>query len=229
MSARILIADDEPPIRKLLRITLEANDFQVLEAANGQEAIRRTAADQPDALLLDLGLGDLDGQEVIRRIREWSPLPIVVLSVRASETEKVKALDAGADDYVVKPFSNAELLARLRAALRKHVPAGSTPEPVYEHDGLRIDMALRRVSLNAAELKLSRKEYALLALLARYAGRVVTQTQLLEDVWGRSHREDTHYLRVFIGQLRRKLQDDAAHPRRILTEPGVGYRLISGS
>lgn len=221
---RVLVVDDEPQIRKLLRVSLGAESLQVIEAANAEAGLAALAHDRPDVMILDLGLPDADGLELIPRIRERSSVPIIVLSVRDDEGGKVRALDAGADDYLTKPFGIAELLARIRAALRHRLQASGS-QPVIETGALRIDLTLRRVTLDGIELRLSRKEYAILAVLARHAGRVITQPQLLREVWGKVHEDDTQYLRVYIGQLRQKLGDDAAAPRYVVTEPGVGYRL----
>lgn len=221
---RVLVVDDEPQIRKLLRVSLGAESLQVIEAANAEAGLAALAQDRPDVMILDLGLPDADGLDLIPRIRERSSVPIIVLSVRDDEGGKVRALDAGADDYLTKPFGIAELLARIRAALRHRLQASGS-QPVIETGALRIDLTLRRVTLDGIELRLSRKEYAILAVLARHAGRVITQPQLLREVWGKVHEDDTQYLRVYIGQLRQKLGDDAAAPRYVVTEPGVGYRL----
>jgi two-component system KDP operon response regulator KdpE len=219
----VLIVEDDAQIRKFLRISLEANDFTVHEARLGQDGIDFCAELGPDVVILDLGLPDIDGQEVIRRIREWSSVPIVVLSVRADEAEKVGALDAGANDYVTKPFSITELMARLRVMLRS--AAGDAAEPTLHRIGeLEVDLARRQVTCRGVEQHLSRKEYDLLRLLVASAGRVLTHQQILEDVWGPRHREDTHYLRVLVRNLRQKLGDDPARPRYIHTVQGVGYR-----
>ena len=223
-SLRVLIVDDEPQIRRFLRVSLSAEGVQVFEAANLAEARSALRGDRPDLMILDLGLPDGDGLELIPQVREHSSLPIIVLSVRDDEAGKVRALDAGADDYLTKPFGTGELLARIRAALRHRLLA-SGAQPIVESGELKIDLSLRRVTLAGAELKLSRKEYAILAVLAKHAGRVVTQPQILREVWGKVHEDDTQYLRVYVGQLRHKLGDDAAAPRYLLTEPGVGYRL----
>ena len=221
---RVLVIDDEPQIRKLLRVSLGAESLHVIEAANAEAGLIALRQDKPDVMILDLGLPDADGLDLIPRIRELSSVPIIVLSVRDDEGGKVRALDAGADDYLTKPFGIAELLARIRAALRHRLQASGS-QPVIETGALRIDLTLRRVTLDGEELRLSRKEYAILAVLAKHAGRVITQPQLLREVWGKVHEEDTQYLRVYIGQLRQKLGDDAAAPRYVITEPGVGYRL----
>lgn len=224
--AVVLIIDDEPQIRKLLRISLSAQDYSVLEAATGKAGLEQLALHRPDVVVLDLGLPDCDGQQVLRELREWSPVPVLVLSVRSSEQEKVKALDSGANDYVTKPFGIQEFLARIRALLRQG-NALEQPEAVrLETGALCIDFAYRRVSINNEDVSLTRKEYAVLALLARHPGRVVTQKQLLRDIWGPTHEQDSHYLRIVIRHLRQKLLDDATAPRLIQTESGVGYRLL---
>jgi two-component system KDP operon response regulator KdpE len=226
-SGRILIIEDEAPIRTFLRVALEAHDLEVCESATGRDGISRAATDSPDIVILDLGLPDIDGKEVVKRLREWSGLPILILSVRESESEKVAALDAGANDYVVKPFGIAELLARVRALLRSARNVASDQGAEIRHGDLRIDLARHEVSLAGETVRLSRKEFDLLALLARHGGRLVTQRQLLREVWGPAHEEDAQYLRVFIGRLRQKLGDDPASPKYILTEPGVGYRFLA--
>lgn len=222
--ARVLVVDDEASVRKLLRIGLSAHGYEVIEADRGSEAVRLASARSPRAVILDLGLPDLDGVEVIRRLREWSGVPILVLSVRDRDDDKIGALDAGADDYVTKPFSVAELLARLRVALRRNTGSDTVQNPVFEQGPLRVDMLNRRVELSGATLALTRKEYALLVELIRHPGRVITHAQLLRQVWGPAHEHDTQYLRVFVRQLRDKLGDDATDPRWITTEAGVGYR-----
>jgi two-component system, OmpR family, KDP operon response regulator KdpE len=223
--ARILVVDDEPQIRKFLRISLGAHGYEVIEAARGEEGVRKCATESPNLVILDLGLPDLEGQEVIARIREWSTVPIIVLSVRAAEAEKVAALDGGAEDYVTKPFGIHELLARVRAVLRSRKQEGEPP-PVVRIGDLAIDLARHRVRVADTEVKLSRKEFALLRMLALHAGRIVTHQQLLREVWGPAHEHETHYLRIYIGHLRQKLGDDPANPRYISNEPGVGYRLL---
>lgn len=225
-SASVLIIDDEPQIRKFLRISLASQGYRVLESTDGRDGLARAALEQPDLVVLDLGLPDMDGQEVLGELRSWTRVPVIVLSVRSSEAEKVRALDAGANDYVTKPFGIQEFLARVRALLR--LPQSTTNSPGQVLGGaLCIDLAFRRVSLGERVVSLTKKEYALLAELARHAGRVVTQQHLLKIVWGPSHAGDSHYLRVVIGHLRQKLGDDPATPRFIVTEAGVGYRLIS--
>ena len=224
--APILVIDDEPQIRKFLRISLVSQGYNVLEAATGADGLSQAALKQPDMLVLDLGLPDMDGQQVLREFREWSNVPVLVLSVRASEVQKVQALDAGANDYVTKPFGIQEFLARVRALLRQ-APAGETQAAAVELGPLVVDLAFRRVLLDGVEVALTRKEYAVLAQLARHPGRVITQQQLLKDIWGPTHIENSHYLRIVIGHLRQKLADDPTHPRFIATEAGVGYRLLT--
>ncbi|MGA4636778.1 response regulator [Pseudomonas solani] len=223
----LLVIDDEAQIRKFLRISLAAQGYKVLEAANGSEGLAQAALARPDLVVLDLGLPDMDGKTVLAELREWSTVPVLVLSVRASEGEKVLALDGGANDYVTKPFSVQEFLARVRVLLRQ-AGGGEQQEAVVESGPLSVDFAYRRVTLDGAEVALTRKEYAVLAQLARHLGRVVTQQQLLKDIWGPTHVEDTHYLRVVVGHLRQKLGDDPADPRFLVTEAGVGYRLREG-
>jgi two-component system KDP operon response regulator KdpE len=221
---RILVVDDEPQIRKFLRISLTAHGYDVVEAVRGQDGIERSALEKPDLVVLDLGLPDIDGQTVIDRIREWSDVPIIVLSVRAGEGDKVAALDRGASDYVTKPFGIAELLARVRAALRAHRSGGDVAE--LDAGDLHIDLARRSVRVAGQPVKLTRKEFDILQLLARHAGRIVTHQHILREIWGPAHEQETHYLRVYIGHLRRKLGDDSADPKYISNEPGVGYRLL---
>jgi len=221
---RILVVDDEPEIRLFLRITLKAAGFETLEAATGRAAIEACTGKKPDLMLLDLGLPDVGGLDVIRAVRVWTQLPIIVVSVRSDESDKVDALDAGANDYVQKPFGTAELLARIRASLRAH--SGEPVSPVIETGHLRIDVAAHEVRLDGTLVKLSPKEFDLLVVLARAAGRVCTHRQLLENVWGPSHREDVQYLRVYVGQLRDKLGDTQGVPKYIVNEPGIGYRLM---
>jgi two-component system KDP operon response regulator KdpE len=223
-SARVLVVDDEPQIRRFLRTSLGAHGYTILEASNGQEALLRATSERPDILVLDLGLPDMDGMEVIRRVREWSKVPIIVLSVRGRESDKIAALDAGADDYVTKPFGMGELMARIRAALRNRLEK-ETDEPVFESGGLRVDLAKRLVSVDGREIRLTPTEYDLLRVLVANAGKVVTHQHLLREVWGPADVDETHYVRVYVGQLRQKLEADPAQPKHIVTEPGVGYRL----
>lgn len=225
LSATILVIDDEPQIRKFLRISLVSQGYTVLEAATGAEGLSQAALKQPDVVVLDLGLPDMDGQQVLREFREWSNVPVLVLSVRASEAQKVEALDNGANDYVTKPFGIQEFLARIRALLRL-APGGEPQQTAIEVGPLTVDLAYRRVLLDGVEVALTRKEYAVLAQLARYPGRVITQQQLLKDIWGPTHVENSHYLRIVVGHLRQKLADDPTCPRFIVTEAGVGYRLL---
>ena len=223
---RILVVDDEPQIQRFLRPSLEAAGYDVVDAANGAEALKAAATAAPALIILDLGLPDMDGKEVIARLRAWSDVPIIILSARDQETEKIAALDLGADDYVEKPFGIGELTARMRTALRHRVKAeGGMTE--ISADGLVIDTLRRSIKRDGQELKLTPKEYDLLGLLARHAGRVVTHKTLLTSVWGPAHSHDMHYLRVFIGQLRGKIERDATDPKIIRTEPGVGYRFVA--
>jgi two-component system KDP operon response regulator KdpE len=222
---RVLIVDDEPQILRFLRPALDAAGYDVIEAETGAAAIRDVATRAPDIVILDLGLPDMDGKEVITRLRAWSEIPIIILSARDRESEKIAALDLGADDYIEKPFSIGELTARIRTALRHKLKTTAGTDKV-QSDGLTIDIVLRRVERDGAPVKLTPKEYDLLALLAHHAGKVVTHKTLLTSVWGPAHAEDMQYLRVFIGQLRAKVERDPAEPRIITTEPGVGYRFI---
>jgi two-component system KDP operon response regulator KdpE len=220
---RVLVVDDEPQIVRFLRPALEASGYEVLHAGAGREALRLIANSAPDLIVLDLGLPDIDGKEVLSQARKFTKAPIVVLSARDREAEKIAALDLGADDYVEKPFAIGELLARLRTALRHRSGVEAAPTRV-EVEGLVIDMDKRRVTRNGAAVKLTPKEYDLLTVLARHAGRVVTHGQILTSVWGPAHKDDTQYLRVFIGQLRAKIEKDPAAPTIIRTEAGIGYR-----
>ncbi|NNJ14777.1 response regulator [Pseudomonas putida CSV86] len=220
-TATVLVIDDEPQIRKFLRISLASQGYKVLEAGTGAEGLRHAALSRPDLVVLDLGLPDMDGQQVLRELREWSAVPVMVLSVRASEAQKVQALDGGANDYVTKPFGIQEFLARVRALLRQ-VPQATAPEAAFSFGPLTVDLAYRRVTLDGVEVALTRKEYALLAQLARHPGRVITQQQLLKDIWGPTHVEDSHYLRIVVAHVRQKLGDDPTAPRFIITEPGWG-------
>lgn len=222
--ARILVIDDEKQIRRLLKVALSGHGYEVEEAAFGQEGLDKVVAYRPDLIILDLGLPDMNGLDVIRELREWSQIPVIILSVKEQENEKIAALDTGADDYVTKPFGMGELLARIRAALR-HVN-GPGDGPVFKFGELVIDMSMRRVTVNENEIKLTPTEYDLMKNLAVHAGKVLTHRQLLRTVWGPSCENDIHYLRVYIGQLRRKIEADPSRPRHIITEPGVGYRLI---
>ena len=224
---RILVIEDEPPIRRFLKIALSSGGFEVTEAERGRRGIELAATSAPDAVVLDLGLPDMDGKAVICAIREWSRVPILILSVRDAESEKIAALDLGADDFVTKPFATGELLARLRALLRNRLDRAAEPIEI-KAGGLLVNLAKRSLAVDGLEVKLTRKEFDVIALLARHAGRLVGHKQLLSTVWGAAHLNDTHYLRIAIGHIRDKLGDDAADPRFILTEPGVGYRLCEG-
>lgn len=219
-----LVIDDELQIRRLLRLTLEANGYRVIEAAGGQAGLVEAATRRPDIVILDLGLPDLDGVAVLKRLREWSRVPVLVLSVRDGEEDKIAALDGGADDYVTKPFSTRELLARLRVAQRHAQPADETA--VIRTGALEIDLASRRVTLKGQEVRLTSTESALLRFLARHAGRALTHRQILRDVWGPGAESQTHYLRVYMAHLREKLEAVPAKPELLITEPGVGYRLL---
>ena len=222
----VVLIEDEPQIRRFLRATLTGQGYRLFEATTGADGLVEVGSRQPDVVILDLGLPDMDGLEVIRRLREWSAVPIVVLSARGQEGDKVQALDAGADDYVSKPFGAGELLARLRVALRH--TAGATHEDgeaTFAVGDLRVDLLRRHVSLGGAEVHLTPIEYKLLTTLVRHAGRVVTHQQLLREVWGPVHTDQAHYVRVYMAHLRHKLEAEPARPRYLLTEPGVGYRL----
>jgi two-component system, OmpR family, KDP operon response regulator KdpE len=219
---RVLVIDDEEPILRALRINLAAHSFQVSTAADGASGLAAMAADRPDAVVLDLGLPDMDGTEVIKGIRGWSSVPIIVLSAWGQEGQKILALDAGADDYVTKPFGMGELLARLRAAVRRAAPAPD--EPVVTSPDFTVDLAAKRVVRSGADVRLTPTEWQLLESLVRHRGKLVTQRQLLQEVWGPEYGTEGNYLRVYIAQLRRKLEPDPARPRYLLTEPGRGYR-----
>lgn len=221
--ARILVIDDDQPIRRMLKVNLKAHGFDMLESATGADGLVQVSARRPDLVILDLGLPDVDGHDVIRSIREWSPLPIIVLTVREREAQKIRALDSGADDFVTKPFGMGELLARMRVALR-HV-AKST-EPILRLGELTLDLPQRAVTLRGVPVKLTPLEYDLLKVLMSHAGRVITHRHLLEQVWGKQHYEDSsHYLRIYVGHLRKKIETDPTQPKWIITEPGVGYRM----
>jgi two-component system KDP operon response regulator KdpE len=221
---RVLVIDDEAAILRFLRPALEANNYEMASAGTVAEGIKLIAAETPDVVLLDLGLPDGDGKDVIKCVREWSDLPIIVLSARDREIEKIEAFDFGADDYVNKPFNVGELLARMRAALR-HRMQRKAEIPVLRVGSLEVDAVRHRATRAGGELKLTPKEFELLLFLTKHAGQVVTHTQILTAVWGIAHAEDTHYLRVYIGQLRQKVEDHPDDPRIILTEPGIGYRI----
>jgi two-component system KDP operon response regulator KdpE len=223
---KILVIDDEVPIRRFLRASLDPAEYHLVEADTGQIGIQLTASENPDLVLLDLGLPDMDGIEVAKSLREWTQVPIIVLSARGQEQDKVAALDAGADDYLTKPFGTGELLARIRVAIRHAQRAAGDPgDPVFEAENLRVDLAARRVFRGSEEVHLTPLEYKLLTTLIRHAGKVVTHRHLLTEVWGPAYSEENHYLRVYMGQLRHKLEDDPAQPKLLMNEPGVGYRL----
>ena len=224
-AARVLVVDDEPQIRKFIDISLRAQGYRTLLAETGEQGLSLLATQGADLVVLDLGLPDQDGQDVLKELRQWSRVPVIVLTVRASEDQKVALLDAGANDYVTKPFGIEELMARIRVLLR-HARRDEALAPVYDDDVLRIDLARHEVHLHGQPLALTRKEFTLLSLLARQPGRLVTQPQLLREMWGPTHQEDAHYLRVLVGKLRAKLGDDAAAPLYIATEPGVGLRFL---
>ena len=224
----ILVIEDEPPLQKFLRVTLESQNYNVIEATRGEEGLRHAAVGQPDLVILDLGLPDIDGLEVTRRLREWATFPIIVVSARGKELDKVAALDAGADDYLTKPFGVGELLARVRVAMR-HAASTKQPggDPVFEMGDLKVDLARREVHTAGKLVHLTPNEFRLLAVLVKNAGMVMTHRQLLREVWGPGSGEETHYVRVYMNQLRQKLEADPARPKYLLTETGVGYRLAA--
>jgi two-component system KDP operon response regulator KdpE len=222
----VLVVDDEPAILRALSISLTARGYTVLTAANGSDGLRIIADDHPAAVVLDLGLPDLDGVEVIHRLRGWSSVPVLVLSARDQEAQKVAALDAGADDYVTKPFGMHELLARLRAAVRRSSPADDS-EPLVRTENFVVDLAGKQVQVAGARVRLTPTEWQMLETLARHANRLVTSKQLLHEVWGPAYGTETNYLRVYMAQLRRKLEPDPSRPVSLLTEPGMGYRLVA--
>jgi len=225
-SERILLIEDEPQMRRFLRITLQGQGYELIEAITGQDGLTQVATRNPDIVLLDLGLPDIDGLEVTERLREWSQVPIIVLSAREQEEDKIKALDAGADDYLTKPFSSGELLARIRVALRhKAMQQGGSEESVFVLDNLKVDFARRQVFIDEREVHVTPIEYRLLSVLIKHAGKVMTHRQLLKEVWGAAYIDQNHYLRIYMGQLRHKLEADPARPRFFINEPGVGYRL----
>jgi two-component system KDP operon response regulator KdpE len=222
--ATVLVIDDEPQIRRLLRVTLEGNGYQVFDATSGEEGILQAAQRRPEVILLDLGLPDLDGVTILKRLREWSQVPVIVLSVRDRENDKVAALDQGADDYITKPFNSGELLARLRVVQRRAQP---TPDlAVFRSGPVEVDLTARRVTVGGKEIKLTATEYSLLRLFVQHAGKVLTHRQILREVWGPNYLEQTHYLRVYMAHLREKLEADPARPELFITEAGVGYRLV---
>ena len=220
---RVLIVDDEPAIRRFLRVTLTAQAYNTIEAASGQEALSKAATDKPDIIVLDIGLPDINGIEVTRLLRQWTQIPIIILSVRGAESDKIAALDAGADDYLTKPFGVGELMARLRAALRR--AAQTTSEPVFTSGSLKVDLSRRLITVSGLEVQLTPTEYELLRVLVTHAGKVLTHHFLLRDVWGAEYGEEFHMLHVNISNLRRKIEPDSTRPQFIITEPGVGYRL----
>lgn len=222
--ARVLVIDDEVQIRRFLDISLRAQGYAVAQAATGADGLRQLAEDGADLVVLDIGLPDMEGHEVLAELRQWSQVPVIMLSVRAGEAEKVRALDNGANDYVTKPFGTRELMARVRALLRSRSTDSEGQMPVFDDGHLHIDLARREVRVDGEAIALTRKEYALLALLLRNCGRVVTQPQILQEIWGPTHRHDTHYLRILVGRLRHKLGDSALESRYVFTEPGVGLR-----
>lgn len=225
---KILLIEDEQEIRKFLRVSLLGHGYRLVESGTGRDGVMQAASQQPDMVILDLGLPDIDGMDVIRQIREWSHMPIIILSARGQENQKVDALDAGADDYLTKPFSVGELVARIRVALRHAAQgAGESGDPVFTLGDLRVDLARRQVFIGDQEIHLTPIEYRLLTTLTKHAGKVITHRQLLKEVWGPDSVYETHYLRVYMAQLRRKIETDPARPQFLLTEPGVGYRLAS--
>jgi two-component system KDP operon response regulator KdpE len=225
-SPLVLIIEDDPQIRRFLRTTLKDNDYNFIEVSTGQDAIRQVGLQHPDLIILDLGLPDMDGLEVTQNLREWTSTPILVLSARDEEHDKVKALDAGADDYLTKPFGTSELLARMRVALRHAVrEMQGNDNPIFSTGGLRVDLSHRQVFVQDEEVHLTPIEYKLLLILVKFAGKVVTRKQLLHDVWGPAYTNEMHYLRVYMAQLRHKLEVEPTRPRYLITEPGVGYRL----
>jgi two-component system KDP operon response regulator KdpE len=224
--ARVLVIDDEPSILRALRINLTARNYDVCTAADGASGLAAVSRERPDAVILDLGLPDMDGTEVIHGVRGWASTPIIVLSVWGAEHQKVAALDAGADDYVTKPFGMDELLARLRAAVRRAAPA-APDEPVVSTPDFTVDLAAKRVVRDGADVRLTPTEWQLLEILVRNRGRLITQKQLLQDVWGPAYSSETNYLRVYVAQLRRKLEREPSRPRYLVTEPGMGYRFMT--
>ena len=223
-SSVVLVIDDEIQIRRLLRLTLEGAGYKVFDAATGQDGLTEAAHRRPDVVILDLGLPDMDGLEVLKRLREWSRVPVLVLSVRDGEEDVISALDCGADDYMTKPFSAGELLARLRTAQR-HSLKGEEAK-IFRSNQLEVDLVARIVKVNGTEVRLSATEYSLLRLFVQHAGKVLTHRQIMREVWGPNAVEQTHYLRVYMTHLREKLEPDASQPKLFLTEPGVGYRLV---
>jgi len=222
----LVVIEDDPQIRRFLRTGLSAEPFRIFEAETGKDGLIEAATRKPDLVILDLGLPDIDGVDVVARLREWYTRPIIILSARSGEQEKIKALDAGADDYLTKPFGIGELMARIRVALRRTAREGAATDTAFVFGDVRVDLAARRVFRNGAEVHLTPNEYRLLTTLIRHAGKVCTHRHLLSEVWGPSHVEHGHYLRIYMAQLRQKLEADSTHPRFLRTEVGVGYRLL---
>lgn len=224
--AKILLVEDEQQIRRFLRVTLGSSGYSLIEASSGQEGLMLAATEKPEIIILDLGLPDMDGLDFTKQLREWCSTPVIVLSARGQESDKISALDAGADDYLTKPFSTGELLARMRVAMRHAEQSKSEQtQTKYEFGKINVDLSKREVLKDGQEMHLTPIEYKLLALLLRHHGKVLTHRQLLKEVWGDAYSDENHYLRVYMGQLRHKLEDNAARPRHLITEPGVGYRL----
>lgn len=220
---KILIVDDEPQVRRLLRLTLEANEFKVMEASDGKEGLLSTSMHHPDIVLLDLGLPDMDGLSVLKQLREWSQIPVIVLTVQDAEDTKINILDSGADDYVTKPFNTGELLARIRVSIRHSMKLDESPVFISGH--LQVDLNLRIVKVNQQEIKLTATEYSLLALFIRHAGKVLTHTYIIKEIWGIPYADNAQIVRVHIAQLRKKIEINSTLPELLITEPGVGYRL----
>jgi two-component system KDP operon response regulator KdpE len=222
----ILVIEDEEPIRKFLRVSLVASGYRLVESSTGQDGLLQAATAQPDLIVLDLGLPDMDGIDLTRQIREWSKVPIIIVSARGKEQDKVVALDAGADDYLTKPFGVSELLARLRVGLRHRAATQADGKAIFQNGELKVDLARREVTLAGKSIHLTPNEYRLLSILVKHAGRVLTHRQLLKEIWGPGSSQETHYLRVYMNQLRQKLETDPAQPKYLVTEPGIGYRLM---
>jgi two-component system KDP operon response regulator KdpE len=225
----VVVIEDEPQIRRFLRTSLDANEFTVHEAETGKQGLVECATRRPEVVILDLGLPDMDGVEVIRQLREWSKVPVVVLSARSQETDKIAALEAGADDYVVKPFGMGELIARLRVALRHSAESGDEAQSTFRAGEIEVDLLNRRVRRTGADVHLTPTEYRLLVVLVKHPGKVLTQRFLLKEVWGPGYTESAHYLRIYMANLRKKLEADPTQPRHLLTETGVGYRFDEGA
>ncbi|QIS24510.1 response regulator [Nocardia terpenica] len=224
---KVLVVDDEPQILRALRINLSVRGYEVITASTGAAALRAAAEKHPDVVVLDLGLPDMDGIDVLAGLRGWSQAPVIVLSARTDSTDKVEALDAGADDYVTKPFGMDELLARLRAAVRRAAATADTTDPVVETSSFTVDLAAKKVTKHGTDVHLTPTEWGVLEMLVRNQGKLVGRRELLREVWGPSYATETHYLRVYLAQLRRKLEDDPSHPKHLLTEAGMGYRFSS--